>query len=114
MNKLSLKNIKADLEELQASKAQAEIIINNVRQYNQLVEAFKSGDNVNQYLMYQLNIAINNQLQLLKKAQERARAIELKEAEAKRKAEQQAEAEKEAEPLDKILQMIKATKNGNK
>jgi len=112
MKKLSIKAIKADLIELQASKAQSEIILNNVQQYNQLVVKYLKGEDTNNYLLYQLNIAINNQLQLLKKAQERARAIELKEAEAKRKADIYKQ-EELREPIDDFLEMIKQTKQGN-
>jgi hypothetical protein len=112
MKKLSIKAIKDDLIELEASKAQIEIVLNNVKQYNQLVAKFLKGEETNNYLIYQLNIAINNQLANLQRKKERQQALQLKIDEAKRKAEERQKASEEAEPLDNILQMIKQTKQG--
>lgn len=64
MKKMIIKNIKEELISLNASKSMIDLVLNNVSQYNGLIEKYKSGGNDKlDYLIYILNNQIVKQLQ---------------------------------------------------
>ena len=68
MKKINTKAIKNELEILGVNSAKADIILNNIDLYNDLVAAYKRDkEQHNIYLMYQLNGMIVKQLNDLKK-----------------------------------------------
>lgn len=78
MKKIVIKNIKSDLELLNADKSTTELILNNVMLYNDLVEKYKNGDVKNMYLMYQLNNQIIKQMEGIKNINLKEKSISLK------------------------------------
>jgi hypothetical protein len=112
MKKLNLKTIKKELQALEASKAQQDIIINNIVQYNNLVLDYEAGVKTNQYLMYQLNLAISHEISNLKKEQDKAKAVLIKKEEKAKKA--QPTIDDDDQYFQNVLDSIKATKAGNK
>jgi hypothetical protein len=61
MKKFNLKSLKAELQQLGASDFEIEAITNNASLYNDLITKYKSGEEHNMYLMYQLNVAVMKQ-----------------------------------------------------
>lgn len=67
MKKFNIKNLKEELLELGASQFDCDAITNNASMYNDMVTAYKSGESHNNYLMYQLCVAVAKQKNELKK-----------------------------------------------
>jgi precorrin-4 methylase len=67
MKKIIIYKTKALLESLKADETTIELILNNISQYNSLVLQIQKGEHLNQYLAYQLNVAITKQIDNCKK-----------------------------------------------
>ena len=68
MKKIVLKNIKKLLVDIQADTSTAELILNNVQLYNDLVKEYhEENTKHNAYLLYQLNNQIIKQIESIKK-----------------------------------------------
>jgi hypothetical protein len=67
MKKITIHKIKALLESLGTDESTQELVLNNISQYNAIVSEIQKGEHVNQYLAYQLNVAIGKQIDLCKK-----------------------------------------------
>lgn len=71
MKAIDIKNLKKELKQLEASKAQTENILNIVGIYNQILELFLAGDVKKMYAISQLSGQYNKLYETIKKAQER-------------------------------------------
>lgn len=67
MKKITIKNIKLELQKLNADAPTTELILNNISLYNDLVDKYIKGDSSNTYLLYQLNNQIIKQIDTLKR-----------------------------------------------
>jgi hypothetical protein len=120
MKKLVLKTYREEMQLLKASKAQQEIIMNNIQQYNSLVDDYQKGDKVNQYLLYQLNLAINRQMADIKKVsdrakEQRARARErLTALKIKTEAKAKVNGDDEDDTFTQVVNAINKTKGNDK
>lgn len=138
MKKLILKDFIKDMQLCNASKAQQQLVINNIQQYNNMFDDYENSIKVNQYLMYQLDTAIQKQMAQIKIADERAKAIivrandkiimakaRAKELKARAKERQavlklkelkakKEEEEDEDDPFFKMMEAVKAAKAGQK
>lgn len=64
---ISLKKAKETIKALGADATTEELILNNIRIYNDRVKDYKAGIRTNLYLTYQLNVQITKQLDSLRK-----------------------------------------------
>lgn len=69
MKEIQILQAKKTLIELQADQTTVELILNNIRLYNNLIKEYKAGNFKNLYLTYQVNVQITKQLNEVKKLQ---------------------------------------------
>lgn len=67
MEHINIKKSLSELRRLGATTLQRETVLNNIRQYNDLVDLYEEGDKKGGYLMYQLNVQIFKSIESLKK-----------------------------------------------
>ena len=67
MKEISLKITLKELVELGADETSKELVLNNVRLYNDLIAEYHAGSMKNIYLTYQLNVQIGKQIIELRK-----------------------------------------------
>ena len=67
MKKIKINETKALLESLHADETTIDLILNNIRHYNQNITKLAASLPVNEYLTYQLNVAISKQIEACKK-----------------------------------------------
>jgi RNA processing factor Prp31 len=67
MKKITLAKAKKLLSDIKADQTTLELIVNNIVQYNALVDEFNNDERHNAYLMYQLNNQIIKQIQSVMK-----------------------------------------------
>ena len=67
MKEISLKTTLKELIELGADETSKELVLNNVRLYNDLIGQYHDGNMKNLYLTYQLNVQIGKQIIELRK-----------------------------------------------
>jgi phenylpyruvate tautomerase PptA (4-oxalocrotonate tautomerase family) len=67
MKKILIHKITLLLKSLGADESTIELVVNNVSQYNRIVTEIAKGENHNQYLAYQLNVAITKQIDMIKR-----------------------------------------------
>lgn len=67
MKKIIIRKVRELLQSVKADESTIELILNNISQYNSLVSEIQKGEHINQYLAYQLNVAITKQIDLCKK-----------------------------------------------
>jgi hypothetical protein len=118
MKKLIIKTYRAEMQLLKASEAQQQLVINNIQLYNSLVENFQKGEKANQYLIYQLNIAINRQMADLLKVSDRAKEnkARAKERQAALKLRIEAKAKKDGDDdeddyFNEVIRKVNEAKN---
>lgn len=76
MKKINLTKIKKIIENYGANEALVELILNNVRQYNDLVVKYLNDDSKNNYLMYQLGVQLAKEISNLQKMYEKNNDID--------------------------------------
>jgi hypothetical protein len=67
MKKITIHKVRTLLETYGADESTIELIQNNISQYNAIVTEIGKGNHINQYLAYQLNVAITKQIEAVKK-----------------------------------------------
>ena len=68
MKKINLKNTKEELQKYSPDNSMLELILNNIELYNDLIRKYKAGEKVNVYTIYQLNVQLTKQLELIRKS----------------------------------------------
>lgn len=67
MKKISYKQIKKELAELNVDESTVQLVMNDISLYNDIIDNYKTDNTKNIYLLYQVNLQIFKMLQELKK-----------------------------------------------
>jgi oligoribonuclease NrnB/cAMP/cGMP phosphodiesterase (DHH superfamily) len=67
MKRITVNKVQTLLKTLNTDESTAELLLNNISLYNTLLREFQAGERHNVYLLYQLNNAIQKEIEGLKK-----------------------------------------------
>ena len=67
MKKIVIKTVKKLMDDIDVDEPTQELLLNNIGLYNTLLSDFQKGERHNAYLLYQLNNAIQKEIESIKK-----------------------------------------------